>query len=244
MDLVFLPRHGRQHRLAPADINYRANVAALKLAGCDAILAFGACGSFTDDLSPGYFCLVDQFVDRTHGRHATFFDAGITAHVSFADPVSADLQERVARAATKAGVDHRVGGTYLAINGPRFQTRAESRLARTQGLDVVGMTAMPEAALAREAEMAYSLVAMVTDHDCWKDEAVTARSVLDVMARNIRAAQMLVGEVATILTADPLPTPSREGWKRALDEAILTPRSQWPVEASARLRAIAPRLFQ
>ncbi len=249
LPVVFLARHGPGHRIAPAEINYRANIAALKAAGCAAVVSVAACGSFTEDLPPGSLAVPHQIVDRTHGRPATFLGGGIVAHVSLADPVVTELADHVAAAGTATGSATRAGGTYLAIDGPRFQTRAESRMAKAQGLDVVGMTAMPEAVLAREAEMAYAIAAFVTDFDSWRDEAVhadatvTTSAVLEVMAANNQRAQKMIAALCARLATHPLTTPSREGWEVALDSAIVTPRSHWPVEAAAHLRAIAPRLF-
>ena len=241
--VVFLPRHGRGHQLAPSQINYRANVAALKTAGCSMLLSVSACGSFVDALPPGHVCLVDQFVDRTHGRAKSFFGDGLVVHASLADPVSDDLLNRLETAAIAASIPHQRGGTYLAMEGPQFSTRAESLLHKAQGMSVIGMTAMPEAALAREAEMAYALAAMVTDFDAWKDEAVSTASVVETMQANTKRAQALVEAVCRQLVNAPLPVPSKQGWERALDNAIVTPRASWPREGAAHLRAIAPRFF-
>jgi 5'-methylthioadenosine phosphorylase len=243
LPVVFLPRHGRGHRLAPGEINYRANIAALKLAGCTAVVSVAACGSFTDDLPPGSLAIPHQIVDRTHGRVKSFLGNGIVAHASLADPIATDLAARIESAADEIALPNRRGGTYLAIEGPHFATRAESRLAKAQGLDIVGMTAMPEAALAREAELAYAVAALVTDFDSWKEEAVTTAAVLEVMAANAASAQALVAALCRRLVAEPLPRPSLEGWETALDTAIVTPRADWSPEAAARLRALAPRLF-
>ena len=240
--VAFLPRHGRGHRLLPSEVPFRANIAALKLAGCTAILAVGAVGSFREDLPPGSFALVGQLVDETRARPATFFGDGIVAHVSLADPVAHDLCDRVAGAAASIGLPLLRGATYLAMEGPQFATRATSRLRRAAGIDVVGMTAMPEAALAREAELAYALVAMVTDFDSWSESHVTTAEVVRVMEANGEKARALVVATARTLLRDPLPQPSAQGWERALDGAILTPPSAWPIEARARLMAIAARL--
>ncbi len=243
LPVVFLPRHGRGHQLAPGEINYRANIAALKAAGCALLLSVSACGSFTDALPPGHICLVDQFVDRTHGRPKSFFGDGLVVHASLADPVADDLLDRLAAAADEAAIPCQRGGTYLAMEGPQFSTRAESRLHKAQGMDVVGMTGMPEAALAREAEMAYAMAAMVTDFDSWKDDAVSTAAVIQTMAANTEKAQALVQALCRRLVDFPLPIPSRQGWECALDSAIVTPRASWPREGAAHLRAIAPRLF-
>lgn len=244
LPVVFLARHGPGHRIAPAEINYRANIAALKAAGCTAVVSIAACGSFTEALPPGSLAVPHQILDRTHGRAPSFLGQGIVGHVALADPIVLELAAHVAAAGAESGAQVQAGGTYLVIDGPRFQTRAESRLAKAQGLDVVGMTAMPEAALCREAEMAYAIAAFVTDYDSWKDdEAVSTAAVLEVMAANSARAQALVTALCAQLKAAPLTTPSREGWEHALDSAIVTPRAHWPKEAAAHLRTIAPRLF-
>lgn len=243
LPVVFLSRHGPGHRLAPGEINYRANVAALKERGCTALVSLAACGSFTDDLPPGALAVPHQIVDRTRGRARSFFGGGIVAHVSLADPVSAELAGRISAAASGLRLTSREGGTYLCIEGPQFATRAESRLAKAEGMEVVGMTAMPEAALAREAEMAYAIAAFVTDFDAWKAYAVTTVDVLKVMAGNAEHSWALVTSLCRSLAASPLTQPSAEGWEAALDSAIVTPRGAWPAEAAARLRQLAPRLF-
>lgn len=241
--VVFVPRHGRGHRLAPHEINYRANIAALKQAGCTMVVALSACGSYRDHLPPGTFAIIDQYVDQTHGRARSFFGDGVVAHVSLAEPTARDLADRIEAAARAADIPHHRGATYLAMDGPQFATRAESLARRAAGHDVVGMTGMPEAALACEAELAYAAVAMVTDFDAWKDHAVTTADVLQVMAANARNAESLVVALAAELTANPLPLPSAQGWERALDGAIVTPRELWPTAAAERLRTIAGRLL-
>lgn len=243
LPVVFLPRHGRGHQLAPHEINYRANIAALKQAGCTMVVALSACGSYRDHLPPGTFAIIDQYVDQTHGRARSFFGDGVVAHVSLAEPIARDLADRVESAVRSAGIAHRRGATYLAMDGPQFATRAESLARRAAGYDVVGMTGMPEAALAREAELAYAAVAMVTDFDAWRDHAVTTTEVLQVMAANSRNAEALVLALAEELTENPLPVPSMQGWERALDGAIVTARELWPPAAVNRLRAIAGRIL-
>src|SRR5215203_2320739 len=167
LDVVFVPRHGRGHRHSPTSINYRANIDALKRAGVTDILSLSACGSFRDELPPGRFVLIDQFVDRTHRRESSFFGKGCVAHVSMAHPVSPRLQERIAAAAEAEGIEVHRGGTYVCIEGPQFSSYAESITSKSLGYDVIGMTNMPEAKLAREAEISYASIAMVTDFDCW-----------------------------------------------------------------------------
>lgn len=243
LPVAFLPRHGRGHRLAPSELPARANIAALKHLGCSAVLAIGAVGSFREALPPGHFCLVDQFVDRTQARARSFFGDGIVGHVGLAEPVAHDLVDRVEVAARVAGVPATRGGTCLVIEGPQFATRAESLAARAAGFDVVGMTAMPEAALAREAELAYAFVAMVTDFDSWSDTHVTTAGVLEVMRGNAAHAASLVRALAGELVRNPLPLPSAQGWERALDGAVVTARDAWPEATRRRLAAIAPRIF-
>jgi 5'-methylthioadenosine phosphorylase len=240
--LVFLPRHGRGHRIPPGALNFRANIDALKRAGCTDLLAVSAIGSLREELEPGCFVIVDQFVDRTIGRTSSFFDAGLTAHVSIADPVCPRLSEMAACAAQAAGVPVARGGCYLAMEGPQFSTRAESRLYRTWGCDVIGMTAMPEAKLAREAELPYALVGMVTDYDSWReDEApVDAVTVLQHVHGNAAAARRLVESFARSLPAERTASPIDV----ALDAAIMTPRSARDPALVARLDAVAGRILR
>jgi 5'-methylthioadenosine phosphorylase len=234
-ELVFLPRHGRGHTIAPDELNARANIAALKAAGCTAVLSLSACGSFREDLRPGTFVAVDQLIDRTHGRANSFFGEGVVAHVSLADPMCARLRA-VVIAADPATVD---GGTYVAMQGPQFSTRAQSRSYRAQGFDVIGMTAMPEAALAREAELCYATVAMVTDFDAWHphDAAVDVAQVVQVLGANAARARALVAAVAAGWIDAPC------GCHRALDHAIITDRAAWPAATVERLRGVAGRVL-
>lgn len=242
-ELVFLPRHRRGHRLSPSEINYRANIAALKLAGCTDVLSVSACGSFREELPPGSFLLVDQFVDRTRDRTKSFFGAGVVAHVSLADPTCGRLRALAAEAAEGLGVPVWNGGTYLAMEGPQFSTRAESRLYRAAGIDVVGMTNMPEAALAREAELCYLTVAMVTDYDAWHETeaAVDVGQVLAVVHANAGKARQLIAALAERLPAARGACP--QGCDHALDHALVTDRAHWPAEAVARLSSIAGRVL-
>jgi 5'-methylthioadenosine phosphorylase len=242
-ELVFLPRHGRGHRLGPSQINYRANIDALKRAGCTDILSISACGSFREELPPGTFVLVDQFVDRTRGRARSFFGDGLVAHVAFAEPTCGRLADLVADAAAAADIPHRRGGTYLAMEGPQFSTRAESRLYRAAGLDVIGMTNMPEAALAREAELCYLTVAMVTDFDAWhsEHEAVDVAQVLQVMHANADKARRLVAELATRLPPSRPACP--RGCDRALDHALITAPDARSPAMLAKLDAVAGRVL-
>jgi len=240
--VAFLPRHGRGHRLAPDEINYRANIAALKSAGCDEILAISAVGSFRDDFPPGTFVMVDQFVDRTVRGGRSFFGDGIVAHVGLGHPTCGRLAGPVADALGALELPHRRSGTMLVIEGPQFSTRAESLLHRAQGLDVVGMTGMPEARLAREAELCYQSVAMVTDLDAWADTHVDVAEVVRVLGDNATNAEALVAAVAK-LTATVRSGPCPAGCDRALDTAVITARSAWPEATQARLATLAPRMF-
>src|SRR5579862_3643265 len=198
VDLVFLPRHGRGHIQSPTSINYRANIDALKRAGVTDVISVSACGSFKEELAPGAFVIVDQFIDRTHAREKSFFGPGFVAHVSMAHPTCPKLSKALAEAARDIGVRHAVGGTYLAMEGPQFSSLAESNLYRSWGCSVIGMTAMPEAKLAREAELPYALVAMVTDYDCWHPDHdhVTVDTVIKVLTGNAENARKLVMAVA------------------------------------------------
>jgi 5'-methylthioadenosine phosphorylase len=228
--LLFLPRHGRGHTIAPHRINARANVWALKELGATHLISVSAVGSMREEISPGDFVVVDQFIDLTKGRAATFFDEGVVAHVAFSDPVCASLSEALAVASEASGVRVHRGGTYVCIEGPQFSTRAESLLYRSWGVSVVGMTALPEAKLAREAELPYALLALATDYDCWHDTqpTVDVASVLAVVQRNVAAARRAVGALARAL-------PARErAAVPALASAIITPTER--ISENARLR--------
>ncbi|WP_019961198.1 S-methyl-5'-thioadenosine phosphorylase [Woodsholea maritima] len=245
VDLVFLPRHDEGHRIPPSHINYRANIDALKRAGVTDILSLSACGSLREALPPGTFVIVDQFVDRTFAREKSFFGLGCVAHVSMADPVCSRLAAMAAHAAraVKPKKVHE-GGTYLAMEGPQFSTKAESHLYRDWGMDVIGMTNMPEAKLAREAELPYASVAMITDFDCWKvDEPhVDVTNVLEVLHDNAAKACALVSEVAKTMSKTPR-SPSPEGIERVLDHAIITPKEHRDPEMVSKLDAIAGRVL-
>ena len=243
VDMVFLPRHGRGHVQTPTTINYRANIDALKRAGVTDVISLSACGSFREELPPGTFVLVDQFIDRTHNREKTFFGAGFVAHVSLAHPVCPKLTGALAAACAEAKIPHRVGGTYLAMEGPQFSTRAESNLYRSWGCSVIGMTAMPEAKLAREAELPYGLVAMVTDFDCWHEDHdhVTVEQVVKVLAQNAERARTLVRTVAPKLGPVRAPSP---GIDNALDTAIITHKDKRDAALFAKLDAVAGRVLK
>jgi 5'-methylthioadenosine phosphorylase len=242
--VVFLPRHGRGHALPPSAINYRANVDALKRAGATDLLSVSACGSLREDLPPGSFVLVDQFVDRTFARETSFFTAGCVAHVSMAHPVCGRLGDAVARAASAAGVELVRGGTYLAMEGPQFSSLAESRLYQSWGCDVIGMTNMPEAKLAREAELCYASVSMVTDFDCWHPDHdhVEVADIIAVLTSNAGRGRALVAAVAPELAGRPTPCP--DGCDRVLDEAIITPAEKRSPELVRRLDAVAGRALR
>jgi 5'-methylthioadenosine phosphorylase len=240
--LVFLPRHGGGHRLPPSAVNARANVDALKRAGCTDVLALSAVGSLQERLSPGTFVLVDQYIDRTFARAKSFFGDGLVAHVSMADPVCPRLSKLAADAAREAGADVVEGGTYLAMEGPQFSTRAESRLYRAWGCDVIGMTNMPEAKLAREAELPYASVCMVTDYDSWREgEAhVEVSSVIAVLQANAARARETVRRLASRLATLPRePSPI----DTTLDYALITPRADRDPALMAKLDAVAGRVL-
>jgi 5'-methylthioadenosine phosphorylase len=242
LDVAFLPRHGRGHRLTPSEIDYRANIDALKRLGVTDLVSLSACGSFHEELAPGTFVVVDQFIDRTFARPKTFFGDGIVAHVSMAHPVCRRLGDALVAAAGGVGAAARRGGTYLAMEGPQFSTLAESNLYRAWGCDVIGMTNMPEAKLAREAEICYATVAMVTDYDCWHPHHghVQVADILAVLRENAAKALTMVRRLAGGFGARPSPCP--HGCDRVLDAAIVTPRAAWDPAAMARLSAVIGRV--
>lgn len=243
VDLVFLPRHGRGHIQTPTTINYRANVDALKRAGVTDVISFSACGSFKEELSPGTFVMVDQFIDRTHNREKTFFGVGFVAHVSMAHPIDTKLSNALYDAAKEIGVKCAQGGTYLAMEGPQFSSLAESNLYRSWGCSVIGMTAMPEAKLAREAELPYGLVAMVTDYDCWHEDHdhVTVDQVIKVLTGNAENARKLVMAVAPKLGPQRQPSP---GIDNVLDTALITAPEKRDPAFFAKLDAVAGRVLK
>ena len=242
--VAFLPRHGRGHRVPPSQVNYRANIDTLKRVGVDRILAFSAVGSLKEELTPGSFVLVDQYVDRTSGRETSYFGEGFVAHVSMADPVCSTLNDAVENAVIGLDIDFVRGGTYLAMNGPQFSTRAESNLYRSWDCDIIGMTNMPEAKLAREAEIAYTTVAMVTDYDCWHEqhEDVSAALVLDVLRQNSDNARELVRAAIPIIGALEAPFPS--GVHTALEHAIATAPKDRDPSLMRKLDAVAGRVLK
>ena len=238
---VFLPRHGRGHRIPPSSLNHRANIDALKRAGCTDILAISAVGSLREELPPGRFVVVDQFIDRTVGRASSFFGPGLVAHVSMADPVCPRLSALAAAAARRAGAEVTQGGTYLAMEGPQFSSRAESALYRAWGCDAIGMTAMPEAKLAREAELPYALVGMVTDYDCWREgeEAVEVSAIVARLMANAATAARLVEELARALPPERAPSPI----DTVLDAALITAPSARDPAMLAKLDAVCRRVL-
>lgn len=241
-DFVFLPRHGRGHRLPPSDVNARANIDALKRAGCTDVVAISAVGSLREELPPGHFVVVDQFIDRTVARPHSFFGPGLVAHVSMADPTCARLSSLCADAAEAAGAPVTRGGTYLAMEGPQFSSRAESLLYRQWGCDVIGMTAMPEAKLAREAELPYALVGMVTDYDCWHhgEDAVEVAAVIARLMANADVGRRLVVELARALPEVRTPSPI----DTVLDAALITAPDARDPAMLARLDAICARVLE
>ncbi len=241
--VVFLPRHGRGHRLSPSTIDYRANIDALKRAGVTDIVSLSAVGSYREDLSPGRFVLIDQFVDRTVNRASSFFGTGCVAHVGFGHPTSPGLMDRLERAAAAEAIDLVRGGTYVCMEGPQFSTLAESRAYKAQGFDVIGMTNATEAKLAREAEIPYATVAMVTDYDCWHPEHdhVDVSQVIRVLGENADKARRLVARFAADFPLEHPPCPV--GADRALDFAIMTAPDRRDPALIAKLDAVAGRVL-
>ena len=244
IEMRFLPRHGRGHVQSPSSINYRANIDAMKRAGVTDIVSISACGSFKQELPPGSFVVVDQFIDRTFAREKSFFGPGFVAHVSLAHPTCPRLDQAVFEACQEAGIEVTKGGTYLAMEGPQFSTKAESLLYKSWGCSVIGMTGMPEAKLAREAEIPYALVAMVTDFDCWHPDhdAVTVDQVVKFLNQNADNGRTLVKKLAPKLGPDRTPSPI--GIETTLDTAFITaPEKRDPV-LFAKLDAVAGRVLK
>jgi 5'-methylthioadenosine phosphorylase len=244
LPIVFLPRHDRGHRLSPSDINYRANIDVLKRAGVTDLISLSACGSFREELPPGAFVLVDQFVDRTHKRESSFFGKGCVAHVSMAHPVSPRLRIHLAAAAEAEGIAIARGGTYVCMEGPQFSSYAESMTYKNLGYSVIGMTNMPEAKLAREAEICYATVAMVTDFDCWHPDhdAVTVQDIIRVLTSNADKAKGLVARLARDFPREHEPCPI--GSDRALDTALITAPEARDPELLKKLDAVAGRILR
>ena len=243
--LRFLPRHGRGHALSPSDVNYRANIDALKRAGCTDLLSVSAVGSLKEEYVPGHFVMVDQFIDRTFKREKSFFGKGCVAHVSVADPICNRLSTLAGEAAKQAGATIHKGGTYLAMEGPQFSTKAESHMYRAWGCDVIGMTNMPEAKLAREAELPYATMAMVTDYDCWHEGhgSVDVASVIAILQQNSATGAKAVLELTKKLGAMER-TSCPSGIDTNLDVAIITPPEARDPKLMAKLDAVAGRVLK
>lgn len=240
VQIRFLPRHGRGHPLSPEAVNARANIDVLKRAGCSDILAISAVGSLREEIEPGRFAVVEQFIDRTNGRAASFYGPGFVTHVSMADPVCQRLSDMAAAAIAGAKGKVATGATYLAMQGPQFSTRAESRMYREWGADVIGMTAMPEAKLAREAELPYALIGMVTDYDCWRDgDAVDVGQIVQQMQVNSQLARQMLTRFINALPATREPSPI----DYALEDAVITAPDQHDPALLAKLDAVAGRLL-
>jgi len=237
--VAFLPRHGRGHRLLPSEVNYRANIYGMKKLGVTRLISVSAVGSMKEEIEPGHIVVPDQFIDRTNGsRINTFFGGGIVAHVQFADPVCAELSSVIAEAAKKAGARVHQGGTYLCMEGPAFSTRAESLMYRTFGVSVIGMTNIPEAKLAREAELCYGVIALATDYDCWhtSHDDVSVEAILAIIARNVTTAKAIIRNVVGGISAG-----RNCGCADALRYAIITDRSAITDQARRDLDLIAGR---
>jgi 5'-methylthioadenosine phosphorylase len=243
LPVVFLSRHDQGHRLSPSDINYRANIDVLKRAGVTDLISLSACGSFKEELPPGTFVLIDQFVDRTHKRESSFFGKGCVAHVSMAHPVSPRLRIHLAEAAMAEGINVVRDGTYVCMEGPQFSSLAESLTYKNLGYAVIGMTNMPEAKLAREAEIAYATVAMVTDFDCWHPDhdAVTVQDIIKVLVANAEKAKLLVARLARDFPREHEPCPI--GSDRALDNALITAPDARDPKLLKKLDAVAGRIL-
>ncbi len=244
VDMVFLPRHGRGHVHSPTTINYRANIDALKRAGVTDVISVSACGSFKEELPPGTFVMADQFIDRTHAREKSFFGKGFVAHVSMAHPVCPKLADALTEAAREENIPHAKGGTYLAMEGPQFSSYAESILYKSWDCSIIGMTAMPEAKLAREAELPYAIVGMVTDFDCWHPDHdhVTVGDVFKVFDGNRDKAARLIKRVVPKL--GPQRTPSPLDIEHVLDNACITAKDARDKAALAKLDAVAGRILK
>ena len=244
LPLRFLPRHGRGHKFSPTEINYRANIDALKRSGVTDLVSISACGSLKKKYVPGHFVIVDQFIDRTFAREKSFFGTGCVAHVSVADPVSPLLAKALINAARGENITYHEGGTYLVMEGPQFSTRAESELYRSWGCDVIGMTNMPEAKLAREAEICYATVAMVTDYDCWHEDhaQVDVAAIIEVMKHNTEKAQRLIQSLARNFPREHPACPV--GSDRALDVALITAPDARDPALLKKLDAVAGRVLR
>jgi 5'-methylthioadenosine phosphorylase len=240
-EFVFLPRHGRGHRFNPSEVNYRATIFALKQAGVEWVVSVSAVGSLKEEIAPGEVVVVDQFIDRTVGRKATFFEKGVVAHVAFGDPVCGTLRQYLLEGCREVGAKHHDGGTYVCMDGPAFSTRAESSLHRSWGASVIGMTNMPEAKLAREAEMSYATLAMATDYDCWHPhhDAVTVEQVVALVNANAALAKRILSAVAPKILAHGGPAPC----STALATAVMTSPAAISPETRATLAPLLGKYF-
>lgn len=235
VELVFLPRHGKGHPLTPSEVPYRANIFGMKVLGVSWIISVSAVGSLKEEIVPGHVCVIDQFIDRTKGRASSFFEKGIVAHIAFGDPVCGTLRQFLLEACAEAGAEHHDGGTYVCMEGPAFSTRAESNLYRSWGASVIGMTNLPEAKLAREAEISYATLAMATDYDCWYEghDDVTVEQVIAVLQANVALAKKIVALAIPRIAAHDGPAPMSS----ALANSIITAPDAIPAE---RIEALAP----
>ncbi|SEA46768.1 methylthioadenosine phosphorylase [Desulfuromusa kysingii] len=243
--MIFLPRHGRGHRLLPSEVNYRANIYGMKTLGVESIISVSAVGSMKEEIVPGDIVIPDQYVDRTHGKRAsTFFGHGIVGHVQFADPVCNELSSVLVAAAQKVGATVHQGGTYVCIEGPTFSTRAESNLYRSWGVDIIGMTNLPEARLAREAEICYGTVALATDYDCWHDshDDVSVEAVIAIIQQNVATAKNIISTAAMMLAGQS--EPKNCACSEALKFAIMTKKEMIPAETRKALEPIIGRYLK
>ncbi|PLX87322.1 MAG: S-methyl-5'-thioadenosine phosphorylase [Desulfuromonas sp.] len=239
VQMVFLPRHGRGHRLLPSEVNYRANIYGMKTLGVKQIISVSAVGSMKEEIVPGHIVIPDQFFDRTQGKRAsTFFGDGVVGHVQFADPICPGLSQQVAAAAKTAGATVHKGGTYICIEGPNFSTRAESNIYRSWGVDIIGMTNIPEARLAREAEICYATVALATDYDCWHEghDDVSVEAVIAVIQQNVAMARKIIKETVDMIAAGQQTVAC--SCPEALKYAVMTDRSLIPAETRAALQPL------
>jgi 5'-methylthioadenosine phosphorylase len=238
--VAFLPRHGRGHRISPSELNFRGNIMAMKMLGVEWIICVSAVGSMKEEIAPGHMVIPDQFFDRTKGRNNTFFSDGIVGHITFADPVCPELSDLLAESCRKTGNTVHVGGTYICIEGPQFSTRAESNIYRQWGVDIIGMTNIPEAKLAREAEICYATLAMATDYDCWheSEEDVTVEQIIRILLENVKQAQAIIRE-----TVRMIPDERPCGCPQALKDAVITDRSVVTEEARQRLAPILEKYW-
>ncbi len=238
--IIFLPRHGRGHRISPSELNFRANIWGMKKLGVDAIIAVSAVGSMKKEIVPGHMVIIDQFFDRTKGRTSTFFTEGVVAHITFADPLCPALRKTLIEAGKGVGATIHEKGTYICMEGPQFSTRAESNIYRQWGVDVIGMTNLQEAKLAREAEICYATIALSTDYDCWHEghEDVTIGAVLEVLKKNVETAKRMIRQAVPRIVA-------QRGCecRSALRHAILTDRKSIPEETKKKLALIAGKYF-